>query len=560
MGLTTAMYTALSGLNVNQTRIETIGHNIANVNTTAYKGSRTLFQTQFAQTLSMGTPPSDTSGGTNPQQVGLGAMIGATQRDLNGGSLETTGIPSDLAVDGAGYFIVRDSSAGVHYTRDGSFSLNSANQLVTQDGYHVQGFGVDQNNQVVPGQLGNIEVPIGRLSITRPTQNVVLDGDLSAGDKIATQGSQTTSQALVDASAAEATAGTALTELRSAAAPGAALFAAGDVITVSGATRGDRSLSTHQFTVGTTGNTLGDFAAWMQDSLGVQADPTLPGNPGVTVEGGALVIRSNAGEPNAIEISAENLISTDAAVPIPLQFTKTGEAAGTGVFTSFTVYDSLGNPVPVSATFTLDSTPATGPIWRYYLESAGTDSAPRSFGTGTVAFDTAGNFISATGNQLAIDRTGTGAATPLTVTLDLTTVNGQSTGVSNVVMADQDGFPPGTLNSFAVGNDGTVSGVFSNGLTRTLGQVALATFANDGGLVAEKDNLLSAGPNSGPAAVGTPGTMGAGQVQGGALELSNVDLSREFIGLITSSTGFQAASRVISVSNQMLDQLLMTLR
>ena len=103
-------------------------------------------------------------------------------------------------------------------------------------------------------------------------------------------------------------------------------------------------------------------------------------------------------------------------------------------------------------------------------------------------------------------------------------------------------------------------GSFSNGLSRKLGQVALATFANDAGLLAEADNLYSAGPDSGPAAVVTPGTQGAGQIRGGALELSNVDLAREFIGLITSSTAFQANSRVISTSNEMLDQLLLTLR
>ncbi len=127
-------------------------------------------------------------------------------------------------------------------------------------------------------------------------------------------------------------------------------------------------------------------------------------------------------------------------------------------------------------------------------------------------------------------------------------------------MADQDGYPPGTLNSFAVGEDGTVSGVFSNGLSRTLGQVALATFTNEEGLVAETENLFSAGPNSGTAQILAPETQGAGAIRGGALEMSNVDLSREFIGLITASTGFQAAGRVISVANEMLDQLLMTLR
>ena len=88
MGLTSAMYTGLSGLNANQTAIETIGHNIANVNTTAFKGSRTLFQTQFAQTWSMGTPPSESSGGTNPTQIGLGTLVGSIQRNSGPGSVE----------------------------------------------------------------------------------------------------------------------------------------------------------------------------------------------------------------------------------------------------------------------------------------------------------------------------------------------------------------------------------------------------------------------------------------------------------------------------------------
>jgi len=554
------MYTALSGLQVNQTRIETIGHNIANVNTTAYKGSRTLFQTQFARTLSLGTPPSETSGGTNPMQVGLGAMIGTTQRNTNSGSLETTGIASDMAVDGAGYFVVQTPAGHTYYTRDGSFSLNSANQLVTQDGYYLRGYGVDENYQVIPGQLQNLEIPLGRMSIARATENVSIDGDLSAAETIATRGSEHNSQPLVNGGGAAVTANTLLTDVRAAAQPGSVLFADGDVITVSGAARGGRALQPEEFTVGVTGSTLGDFAAWLQNALGIQTDPALAGSPGVSIAGGALVIRSNTGEPNAIAITGNDLTSNNVAVPLPLQFTQINEAAGTGVFTSFTVYDSLGNAVPVNATFTLEDTPDTGPVWRYYLESAANDLTPHSYATGTLSFDTAGNFVSATGNQILIDRTGTGAAAPLSVTIDFSALNGQSTAVSNVLMADQDGYPPGTLSGYGVGTDGTITGLFSNGLARTLGQVALATFANDGGLVAEANNLYSAGANSGPPAVTTAGSLGAGLIQGGTLELSNVDLSSEFIGLITSSTGYQAASRVISVSNEMLDQLLMTLR
>ena len=561
MGLTTAMYCGLSGLNANQARVETIGNNIANVNTTAFKASRTLFQTQFAQTLSMGTPPSDTSGGTNPMQLGLGTMVGSTQRNTTAGSVETTGLPADMAIDGNGYFIVRTAAGSTYYTRDGSFALNSRNELVTMDGHYVQGFGVDQDFNIVPGQLQNLLVPIGQMSIARATRNAIMDGDLSAADTIATQGAQSTTQVMVTGGGAPADAGTALTDVRSATAPGTVLFADGDVLTLSGATKGERTIGTQRFTVGTTGSTLGDLATWLQNTMGIQTGAGLPGDPGVTIQGGALVIHSNAGQPNAVEIQTNDLTSTNATTSLPFEFTQTGEATGSGVFTSFTVYDSLGNPVPVNATFTLEATPNTGPVWRYYLESSpGDGTAASTLGTGTVTFDTNGNFVSATGNQFAIDRSGTGAATPLTVTLDFSNVNGLSTDVSSIIMSNQDGYPSGTLTSFFVGHDGTITGAFSNGTSRTLGQVTVATFPNDAGLVAESGNLYTVGPNSGPAAILAPGALGAGQIQSGALEMSNVDLSSEFIGLITASTGFQANSRVISTANDMLDQLLIALR
>jgi len=559
MGLTSAMYTGLSGLNANQTRIETTGHNIANVNTTAFKGSRTLFQTQFAQTLSQGTPPSDTSGGTNPTQIGQGTLVGTTQRTSTGGSVETTGIAGDLAIEGAGHFIVQDTGGRNYYTRDGAFTLSSANRLVNQDGLEVQGFGVDESFNVVPGEIQPLDIPIGDLSIARATENVVIDGDLSATETVAMQGSEHASQALVDGGGTAATAATQLVDLRSASAAGTPLFADGDTITVAGITKGEREVATQQFVVGTSGTTLGDYAAWLQNGLGIQDVDGVPGDPGIIVENGALVIRGNAGEPNAIGIGVDDLTSDNAATPQPFQFTQVSEASGTGVFTSFTVYDSLGTPATVNATFTLDSTPNTGPVWRYYLESANSVSAA-PLGTGTVSFNTEGAQVGVTGNVISLSRDDTGAATPQTVTLDFSNLNGLSTQSSNVVMADQDGFPPGTLVNFGVGGDGTIAGTFSNGMSRNLGQVALATFANDAGLVAETDNLYSVGPNSGPAAVTTAGMLGAGYIRGGALEMSNVDLSREFISLITSSTGFQASSRVITVSSDLLDQLLMTMR
>ncbi len=560
MGLTSAMYTGLTGLDVNSARIETIGNNIANVNTHAFKSSRTLFQTLFSRTMSQGTAPGDNSGGTNPMQFGQGAAIATTQRTTTEGTLETTGLPSDIAIEGAGYFVVRGADGSQFYTRDGSFTLNANNQLVSSDGRYVQGFGVDDNMQIIPGTLTNLTIPLGQQIVARPTENVAMDGVLSAAERLATSGSVHTSQELVADGGSAATDATSLTDLRPASDPGVTLFADGDTITLSGVSKGERDLPTAQFVVGTTGSTLGDFAQWVEETLGIQEDAALAGTPGVTIENGQLTIRGNAGEPNAIRITGNDLVSSNATTPLPLSFTQTTAAAGSGVFTSFTVYDSLGAPVTVNATLTLDSLPATGPVWRYFLESSENGASPRALGTGTVAFDNEGNFVSATGTQFDLDRSGTGAASPLTFTLDLSALHGLATSESNVVMAEQDGYPPGTLATYGIGQDGTITGVFSNGISRPLGQVALAIFRNDTGLIAERENLFSVGPNSGPAQVTPPGVLGAGQTRGGALEMSNVDLTSELIGLVTSSTGYQAAGRVISVSSDMLEQLLLVLR
>jgi flagellar hook protein FlgE len=132
--------------------------------------------------------------------------------------------------------------------------------------------------------------------------------------------------------------------------------------------------------------------------------------------------------------------------------------------------------------------------------------------------------------------------------------------LSTMVMTLQDGFEAGTLTSFNVGEDGVINGVFSNGLSRPLGQVALATFINSAGLVARTNNLYYVGSNSGQPLISAPMTMGAGRIQGATLELSNVDLTREFIGLVTASTGFSASGRVINTSNQLLNELLSIVR
>jgi len=127
-------------------------------------------------------------------------------------------------------------------------------------------------------------------------------------------------------------------------------------------------------------------------------------------------------------------------------------------------------------------------------------------------------------------------------------------------MTQQDGSATGTLNGFSIGSNGIVTGTFTNGLTQTLGQVAVAEFNNPLGLIDDGGNLFSAGANSGVPVITSPQQLGAGSIRSGALELSNVDISQEFINMIIASTGFSASSRVITTSDQLITELLNTNR
>ncbi|MBI4579287.1 MAG: flagellar hook-basal body complex protein [Planctomycetes bacterium] len=567
MGLTSAMFTGLTGLNSNQFRIDTVGDNIANINTTAFKASRANFENQLSLTLSNGTAPGDVLGGTNPLQIGLGSALGSVQRSFTPGAIETTGVPTDMAIEGSGFFIVNTPNDGQVYVRDGTFRLDANNRLVTADGYRVQGYGTDDNYSIVSGALTDLEIPLGTLSSARATSNVNLDGNLNASGTIATQGTVLASQAFEDISGGAATAGTLLTGLVDPATPGTALFAEGDVVTLQNVQKGGRQLPEQQFTVA-AGSTLGDFATFLQDNLGINTDPAVGGTPGVRISDGSggiaagtLVVEGNPGTDNAIGIDLSAIRSSNGNFNTPFNFTQTQAANGESVYTSFIAYDSLGTPIQVDVTMVLASKSNAGNVWRFYAESRDdTDVSPVLGTTGTLTFDNDGRLAAVTGNSIQIDRADTGAVNPMQIELNFDHVTGLTTAGSGVVMTTQDGFATGSLTSFAVGNNGVITGTFSNGLTRPLGQVALATFTNPEGLIARANNLYVVGPNSGAAVISTPGTMGAGTLAAGALELSNVDLTREFIGLITASTGFSAAGRVISTSNELLNELLLIAR
>ncbi len=576
--LSGAMNAALSGLDVSQQAINVIGNNIANVNTTAFKSSSVNIKPQFYITSNQGSAATTSFGGTNPEQEGLGAAIDSTTTDFSSGELTSTGVPTDMAINGAGFFVVQGQTQ--QFTRDGNFTLNDQNQLVTTTGQFVQGYGADANGNVNTAALQNITIPIGSLAQAQATTSATLQGNLDSGGTVATGASILNSGPITDITSgtpATPTSTTLLTNVASASAPTTPLFTVGQTITVT-PQKGGRDLAPTSMTVTAT-DTLATLQSFYSQAAGIDTNAPATGTetPGVTLgtltgdpaNSARLIITGNTGTANALEITSSD--TTSSTGPVPISFAdgtdtngNVSGATGESVNTSFTTYDSLGNPVTVDVTATLQSTSNTGSTWSFYATSPqdtnATTFTPGSTGSivgdGTLSFDNSGKLISTTGTNISIARANTGATTPMNVALDFSNMTALASSSSALTSATQNGFAEGTLSTFSVGGNGTITGSFTNGQTQVLGQIAVATFNNNEGLVNDGSNLYSAGPSSGQAVIGPAEQNGAGSVNSGELEGSNVDLSQQFTDLITQSTGFTASSRVITTADQLITALL----
>jgi len=582
MASTTAFFTGLSGLNANARRLDIIGNNIANVNTNAFKSNRISFSPNFSRNFSLGTAPSSTSGGTNPGQIGLGVQIAGTQRNFGNGAIGATGVTTDIAIEGDGFFLV-DVAGSRFYTRDGEFVRNPTNDLVTKSGAQVMGYGVDDTFNIVDGVLQPINIPVGTRTLAEATRNVVFNGNLNAAGAVGSIGSVHASSAMFTdvglttpvTSATDLTAGNVYVSNGSGGSTLAFDGAANPkIITMSGIEKGGKDLGTLSFAfsaapvVGTDGNgtTLGNFTTWLDGVLGLDATAVgANSNLGgfATIDGtGALVITGNEGTAQSLDVSTGNftMSGVGAGLANPLVMAQTSDAVGESVRTSFVVYDSLGTPLTIDLTLALQATtPSGGTTWEFIAESNDNDASSRLLGLGEVSFDANGRYLSASSSSFNVARNN-GAVDPLNVNIEFDSgtnaISSLTDVTSSIAAVFQDGSAIGTLSNFSIGTDGIVSGSFTNGLTRTIGQIALGKFTNPAGLVDAGGNLFQVGPNSGNALITTPLQFGAGRLVGGALELSNVDLSQEFINMILASTGYSAASRVITTTDQLMTQLL----
>jgi flagellar hook protein FlgE len=207
----------------------------------------------------------------------------------------------------------------------------------------------------------------------------------------------------------------------------------------------------------------------------------------------------------------------------------------------------------------LDQRTGTETTYRWFADSADNSfgsTAAIAVGTGTVTFDTAGNFKKAYEDTVNVYRDGFPTVNPLTFHLDFSRISGLATDSDTLAVTRQDGSAAGTLTSFIVGEDGIITGSFSNGISRTLAQVRLARFANPSGLDQRGQNLYAVGVNSGLAVEGDPGSQGIGGIVAGASELSNTDIGASLIDLILASTMYRGNARVITTVQQMFDELM----
>ena len=443
-----SLYSGVAGLKTHQTRMDVIGNNIANVNTTAYKSQSMTFSDLMYQTTqaASGANPTTGVGGTNARQIGLGAKTSAIKTAITTqGASQTTNDPFDIMITGDSFFIVNNGQNN-YFTRDGSFYVDGAGNLaMTSTGYNVMGWKVDPNDASAIKQD-----TVSALRIMT-TENMTYPPEATKSARIS---------GIIDKNDTNVNA------------------AAGKIMNLefydNQGYKYTAKLSVH------TTKDDGKFTVKLDDILDSKGKTVLP-------------------DPTKASLQQNNANVTDPVLEFDLKngsFKNVGTAGGT------------------ESTLTLHFDTGTFP----------------SFTDITIDFSKCSN----------LNNNGSSTVSP---------IRGDAKG-------NGAGRKVGEMSGIEIQKDGMIYANYDNGCSRLLGQIAVATFANASGLAKEGDNLYSATQNSGDFdGIGTDITTGGGYMNTGVLEMSNVDLSSEFTEMITTQRGFQANSRIITVSDTLLEEL-----
>jgi len=519
--------------------LDTIGNNLANVDTNGFKTSTITFSDVLSETLNDAAAPTQYSGGVNPTQVGNGVSVGAIQRDFDQGTLVQTGNVMDVSIQGSGFFVVSNGLED-YYMRTGTLSVDSEGYLVDS----VSGMWV----QDVRGE--NIAIDYSEVIPGQKTSTIQITGNLDASASGPVQQVVSTTSAF-RAGGAAAVGATELNDLDSTTVD----YADGAVITISGTGADGSALTPVTFTYGSAndGTTLADLLAKINEALSGEATAALDSS-------GNIIVTADEGGEADLSLSIVNTSGTGTTAWSNHSFyTSTEGAAGDSTTTSIEVYDTLGRAHLVTLTFTKTQSN----LWDMVATMNAADGTITDARIGSIKFQADGSYQAVLGtdeDDAGISIMFAGLSDVQNVAVNFGTPGSfggltQFGGKTTATASEQDGYGMGSLDSISIQTDGNILGSFTNGQTEILGQIGVAVFDNPEGLSAAGSNLWKATNNSGAPRLVTAQSSNAGSIVSGSLESSNVDASNELINLIVAQRGYQLAARTISVSQSVMQEV-----
>ena len=557
-----SLLTGISGLRGHQKMLEVVGNNLANLNTTSFKASRVLFSDLMYE-LQRGASSTSSGllGSVNAVQIGTGSRVSQVAKDFQQGNLEASGKPLDLAIDGAGFFVTK-SGNNTYFSRAGAFQLDqdgylsdpASGNLVQRFGTQGEPDGINPSFQK-PGD-SRIYIPLGASIAGKATQKISISGNLSsqalgpASQRIATA-------AAFLAGGLPATSATKLTELDGYTGG----YLPGDKIEINGQQKNGKPPGVTELVINPNDPVLpGDPPATTVGDLIATLNTAFPGSTVQLDATGKIVATDKTPGPSSLSIILRDKLGNSGANEFDFHRFITQEIGKDGdkVLRTAQVFDSSGAVHQISLEFSKQSNGS----WNMNASIGAADGVIVDGQVNGLTFLDDGTFAQASGvgvgdSNIEIHFMGQSASQNMDLYFGVPgTISGLGqTGSASALEVSQNGFSPGELNDVHIDADGTVFGLTSNGLKLGMGQIAVASFRNNDGLISTGGNYFQSSLSSGDPEIGSALAGGRGALRAGQLEGSNVDLALEFTRLIIAQRGFSANARTITVTDRVLEEL-----
>jgi flagellar hook protein FlgE len=497
-------YIPLSGLNADNTALNTIANNLSNMNSTGFKSQTTNFSDLFYQQVG-------TTGAGSEIQQGTGVQVASNSTDFTGGSISSTSVSTDAAIDGSGFFVL-DNNGSQLYTRDGNFQTSSTGKLESTSGQAVMGYSATDGVVNTNGSLSDITIPTTGVMAASASTTVSMNQTLDSSK-------------------------------------GTGATASGEVKVYD--SMGQSYEATVSYTK--TGTDTWSYKVSMPDTL--TPTSTSSTTAGVTTSTSTYDFGTSGSTQATVNTPGTNLTITGDTATGTATITAPTVTSGESVATyAAALNTALGN---ANITGVTASSSATGvlTITGTNFTTSGSviqDPVASAAASGTLTFDSNGNLVSPATDVSGITFSGlSDGASTMNLNWDLYGTTGtasvsQTAGTSTTSSETANGYTSGVYSSFAIGSDGTVTATFSNGKTQDVGQLGIATVSNQQGLVDVGSTEYETTSASGQATVGVAGTGGRGTLEGSSLEASNVNISSEFSDLIVAQRAFEANSKAVT--------------